>query len=161
MKKFTRLIVLSAVFVAPDLVAQQAVTSSGGEASGSGGSASYSTGQVSYATISGSGGTATLGVQQPYEISVLGTDDYHSISLNAIVYPNPTVSTVALRIEMVGLSDFRYELYDLNGRLLDKSKVRTMETIISMDKFPAATYILKVYAGKSELKSFKILKNTI
>ncbi len=159
MKKFTRLILFCATLASTPVFSQQAVTSAGGGASGSGGSASYSMGQISYTTISGSGGTATLGVQQPFEISVLGTDQHHHISLNAVVYPNPTVTSVVLRIESESTDGFRYELYDLNGRLLGKDKVLSVETPIAMDRFPSATYILKVYDRKSELKSFKILKN--
>lgn len=159
MKKFTCLILLIAAFAAPDLAAQQAVTSSGGEASGSGGSASYSTGQVSYTTITGTGGTATQGVQQPYEIFVLGNDDFKSISLNITAFPNPTISTLTLRIEFTSMPDLRYQLFDLNGRLLRDESVKDMETLISMETLEDAVYILKVYSGRFELKTFKIIKN--
>jgi len=98
-------------------------------------------------------------VQQPYEIFVLGTDSHHFISVQAAVYPNPTASVVTLRIDTPDLNGFRYELYDLNGKLLGVERVVAAETAISMDKFPSAAYILKVYANKSQLKSFKILKN--
>lgn len=159
MKKITRLILLAAAFSAPDLAAQQAVTASGGEASGSGGSASISTGQVVYTAISGSGGTATQGVQQPYEIFALGNDDVKGVSVKATVYPNPSVATVFLRIEMASFDNIRYELFDLNGRMLYDGKVSAIETPLSMERFPQATYLLKVYSGASELKSFKIVKN--
>lgn len=161
MKKFTCLIFLLVVLAAapPNLAAQQAITSSGGEASGSGGSASYSTGQVAYTTITGSGGIVTQGVQQPYEILVLGKDDHKSISLNLSAFPNPTVSTLTLRIESVTMPDLRYELFDLNGRLLRNNSIKDVETIISMGTFEEAVYVLKVYSGRFELKTFKIIKN--
>ncbi|MXN91183.1 T9SS type A sorting domain-containing protein [Flavobacterium sp. Sd200] len=159
MKTIRCLLFLAAVFAAPDIAAQQAVTASGGEASGSGGSASVSAGQVVYTTISGSGGVATQGVQQPYEFFVLGKDDYKSITLNAIVYPNPAISNIALRIDHAGLTGLRYELFDLNGRLLYQNNVKDTETIISMELFPEAVYILKVYSAGYELKTFKIVKD--
>lgn len=167
MKKITSLIFLTAAFAAPDLAAQQAVTASGGEISGSGGTASLSSGQVVYTTISGSGGTATQGVQQPFEISVVGKDNQKSISLKttvplrATVYPNPTVSTVSLSIEQDDLSNFRYELYDLNGRMISQEKVREKETIISFETYPSSVYILKIYQGGYQLKNFKIIKKDI
>lgn len=156
-KKFTLLILLAG-FNTPVLLAQQGTTSSGGDASGSGGTASYSTGLVAYTTITGTGGTATQGIQQPYEIFVLGKDDFKAITLSLIVYPNPTVSTINLRFESLNVSDPKFELYDLNGRLLQKQKITLLETPIAMGHLPDAAYILKVYAGITELKKFKILK---
>ena len=160
MKKFTRLIILTSAFGAPGLFAQQAVASSGGEASGSGGNASYTVGQVVYTAISGSGGTATQGVQQPYEFFVLGKDDFPGISLSATVYPNPAVSFVRLRIDSMGSRDLNYELSDLNGRVLETGRIQGVETDIQMEQLPQATYVLRVLEGQSGLKSFKILKNT-
>ncbi|MFD2601997.1 T9SS type A sorting domain-containing protein [Flavobacterium suzhouense] len=167
MKKITFLIFLTTAFTVPDLAAQQAVTASGGEISGSGGTASLSSGQIVYTVISGSGGTATQGVQQPFEISVIGKDEQKSISLkttvpvNAIVSPNPTVATISLFIEHEDLSNFRYELYDLNGRIISNNRIREKETIITMEKYPSGMYILKIYDGMHQIKNFKIIKKDI
>ncbi len=161
MKKFTRLIIIPAIFCASGMFAQEAVTASGGDALGSGGSASISTGQVAYTTILGSGATVTQGVQQPYEIFVLGDKEHGPFSLNVVAYPNPTVSKLMLRIESGNLIDLRYELYDLNGRILSEKAIKDAETIIPVEEFPAATYILKVYSGRFEAKTFKIVKNSI
>lgn len=156
-KKFTLLILLAGLSV-PDLLAQQGTTASGGDISGSGGSASYSTGVVAYTTLNGATGSATQGIQQPYEFFVLGTDHFEAITLSVAVYPNPTVSEIYLRLGSVNVSNPRFELYDLNGRLLLQQKITLMETPIAMASLPAASYILKVYAGNAELKTFKIIK---
>lgn len=156
-KKITFLILLTG-FPISVLLAQQSTVSSGGLASGSGGTVSYTTGQVAYTTLNGTAGTVTQGVQQPYEIFVLGNDDFNPISLTVLVYPNPTVSIVNLRFDSFSVSDAKFELYDLNGRLLQQQKITLPETPIPMAHLPSATYILKVYTGTTELKSFKILK---
>lgn len=156
-KKFTLLILLAG-FSPDSMLGQQGSGSSGGNATGSGGSASYTTGLVSYTTITGSGGIATQGVQQPYEITELGNSDFEGISLSVIAYPNPTVSTINLKFDSLNVANPKFELYDLNGRLLDKQQITLMETVIAMAHLPSAAYILKVYAGNKELKSFKILK---
>lgn len=158
MKTKTFLALIATLFAISNVVAQQGVVSSGGDAEGNGGSASFSTGQIAYTTISGSGGTATQGIQQPFEIFVLGLDNYPAINLSAIVYPNPAVSSVSLRIELTDITGLRYEFYDTNGRLLNKGAMIDTETIIDMEKLPASIYIIKVYAGIHELKSFKIIK---
>lgn len=156
-KKFTLLILLAG-FNVPVLLAQQGTTSSGGDISGSGGSASYSTGQVAYTTLTGSTGSATQGIQQPYEFFVLGEDHFEAITLSVTVYPNPAVSEIHLRLGSLDVSDPRFELYDLNGRLLLQQKITLMETPIAMASLPTASYLLKVYAGNAELKNFKIIK---
>jgi len=157
-KKFTLLILLIAGLQATVMQAQQGTTASGGDASGSGGTASYSAGLVAYTTITGSGGTATQGIQQPYEIFVLGTDDFETIRLSIIAYPNPTASVLNLSFSALDLPDPRLELYDLNGKLLRKQDITLKETPIMMEDFPVAMYILKVYSGSREVKNFKILK---
>lgn len=157
-KKFTLLIFLVAGLQATVSYAQQGTTASGGEASGSGGTASYSTGLVSYTTITGSGGTATQGIQQPYEIFVLGTDEFETINLSVIAYPNPTASLLNLSFESLDVPNPKFELYDLNGKLLQEQKITMRETPIMMEHLPVAMYILKVYSGNTELKNFKILK---
>lgn len=156
-KKFTLLILLTGCCISV-ASAQQGSVASGGDASGSGGTASHSTGLIAYTTLTGSGGTATQGIQQPYEIFVLGNDNFEAISLSVLVYPNPTVSSINLKFDSFTASDSKFELYDLNGRLLQKQKITQVETPIAMDHLPTATYILKVYNGGTELKSFKILK---
>ena len=71
--------------------AQEAVSAAGGNTFGSGGTASYTVGQVAYTTNSSASGTITQGVQQPYEILVAtGVAEAKGISLECIVYPNPT-----------------------------------------------------------------------
>lgn len=157
-KKFTLLIFLVVTLHTQLLQAQEGTVAAGGDSTGIGGSASNSTGLVAYTTITGIGGTASRGLQQPYEIYVLGTDDFESIRLSVKVYPNPTVSTINLSFDFFEPGDIRFELYNLNGKLLKEQKVTLKETPIAMDNLPSTMYLLKVYSGGRTLKSFKILK---
>ena len=131
---------------------------SGGTGSGPGGSNTYSVGQVTYTEISGPGGSAIQGVQQPYEIFILGKDDHKNISLNISAYPNPTLAFLTLRIDSAIPEGLRYELFDLNGRILQAKGVAATETSIPMETYAAATYILKLYSNQFHLKTFKIIK---
>lgn len=139
--------------------AQKATVASGGNATGSGGTVSYSIGQVADKTQSGTTGTITQGVQQPFEIVTLSGSEFTNIKLEAIVFPNPTVLNVTLKITNSDLENFSYQLFDLRGRLLNEGKISNEETIIEMDRHPSATYLLKVNSNSKELKTFKILKN--
>ena len=51
--------------------AQEAISVSAGEASGSGGSSSYNVSQVFYTTNTGTAGSLSQGVQQPFEFQIL------------------------------------------------------------------------------------------
>ena len=112
------------------LQAQEAVTAAGGDATGSGGTVSYTIGQIDYTTNTGTGGTVTQGVQQPYEFFILGIDDKKDISVKLSVYPNPAVSTVNLRIDNQNLENLSFQLYDVNQKLILNQKVSNTETSI-------------------------------
>jgi len=143
------------------LQAQEAVTTTGGNASGSGGTVSYTIGQIDYTTNTGTGGTVTQGVQQPYEFFILGIDDKKDISVKLSVYPNPAVSTVNLRIDNQNLENLSFQLYDVNQKLILNQKVSSTETSIPMEKLASATYFLKVSDNKKVVKTFKIIKNQV
>jgi hypothetical protein len=143
-----------------NLHAQQAITSTGGNATGSGGSASYTVGQVSYTTVPGSSGTVSQGVQQPYEILIVtGLEDAKDISLEFTVYPNPTTDFLKLKIDNFKMENLAYRLYDNNGSLLQEKKIESQETIIQTGELVPAAYYLKICDSQKDIKIFKIIKN--
>jgi hypothetical protein len=157
MKKLKLLLFLLFVFAKSN--AQQNVVVSGANASGSGGSASYSIGQIDYATATGTGGTATLGVQQPFEIVTLSGQEFTEILLQLMVYPNPTSSLVNLKIDNFNLENLSYQLIDLNGREILNKKITESETQIQLENYPSAIYLLNVNQENKTIKTFKIFKN--
>lgn len=143
------------------LQAQTGIPASGGNASGSGGSVSYSAGQVVYTTnTGGANGTVAQGVQQPFEISVVTKiEGAVGISLQCSVSPNPTSELVELIVDSHKVEKLSYQLYDMNGKLLENNKIAGNSASIVMSNFAPATYFLKVSEGHKEIKSFKIIKN--
>ena len=140
-------------------MAQQATVTSGGNATGSGGNISYSIGQVAYKTQTGTSGIITQGVQQPFEIVTLSGEEFTSIVLEAVVYPNPTTWTVNLIVKNYALENLNYQLFDINGRIIEEKKVLNQETTINLEGYANAIYILKLNDNKKEIKTFKIIKN--
>jgi hypothetical protein len=147
------------------LNAQESVNVSGDNALGSGGSVSYSVGQVVYTTNSGTTGTVSQGVQQPYEISVItGFEDIKWMNLNCSVYPNPTTDYLTLKIDAsasIPIRNLSYQLYDMNGRLLESGKLESHETQIVMVNLVPETYLLEVFDQNKIVKSFKIIKRSL
>jgi hypothetical protein len=141
------------------LQAQQATPATGGIALGSGGSASYTVGQVVYTAQTSSDGTIIQGVQQPFEIFVIsGIEQAKDMSLEYMVYPNPATNSVTLLVEYYNTENLQYQLYDINGKLLDSKKLMDKETIISLESLEPSAYFLKVTDGAREIKVFKIIK---
>lgn len=139
---------------------QVATPTTGGNSTGTGGSASYSIGQTFYTTNTGSSGSVVEGVQQPYEISVvIGLEEAKDITLECIVFPNPTHEFVKLKVESYKVEDLSYHIFDLNGKLLENKAIDASEISIPMSTYIPATYFLKILHGQTEIKTFKIIKN--
>jgi hypothetical protein len=142
------------------LLGQETITSTGGNATGSGGSVSYTVGQIAFSTFWGANGSVIQGVQQPYEISIVtGVEATKEITLNCIVYPNPTRSIIKMSIESFDFEKMSYQLFDINGILIQDKKVENKETEISMKNLVPSTYFLRVIKDKKEVKTFKVIKN--
>ncbi len=141
------------------LTAQEAIPASGGEASGTGGSASYTVGQTFYHTNTGINGSVSEGVQQPFEISILTEiESAVEISLNILVYPNPTSDFLILNVEESDFSDLSFQLFDTQGRVLQSQIIEDSETNISMENLLPANYFVKILQNNTEIKVFKIIK---
>jgi hypothetical protein len=141
------------------LQAQESVNATGGNASGSGGSATYSVGQVVYTTHTGTNGSVAQGVQQPFEISVeTAIEEAKGISL-IMAYPNPTTDYLELKVDSEKLKDLSFQLYDMNGKLLQSEKITGNQTRIGMGNLVPAIYFVKVIQNNKEVKVFKIIKN--
>jgi hypothetical protein len=141
------------------LYAQEVIPASGGDATGSGGTSSYSIGQIVYTTHNGTNGSAAQGVQQPYEISVVtGLEEVDGITLQSKTYPNPASSYITLKVDNNDLQNLSYQLFDMNGRLLDNKIIIDPETRFDLNNMVSGTYFLKLIQNNKEIKNFKIIK---
>jgi hypothetical protein len=143
----------------PVLKAQKGPVSAGGEATGSPGNISYSIGQLDYITASGTAGSLTQGIQQPFLVQVLTGIENNEITLVCSAYPNPASSCITLKVNLLQTEDLFYTLFDLQGKQLAEGKLIGAETIISLSGLPDAGYILSVFTKSRPIKSFRIIKN--
>lgn len=142
------------------VLAQESVNTTGGNLSGTSGSVSYSVGQIVYTTNTGSNGSVAGGIQQPYEISVVtGIKEVNEINLSVSVYPNPATDYLILEVTDSELSALHFHLYDISGTVLQNVKITNNETRIVMSNLEPGAYFVKVIRGKTELKTFKVIKN--
>lgn len=160
--KFILIVVILLQINMAGLLAQEAITASGGNVTGSKGSVSYSVGQVAYTTISGVNGIVPLGVQQTYTISVRSNPEKKAlIALQLVAYPNPATDFLTLKVNPTNdftLSNLHFRLSDLNGKLLKSGKITDFETSISMVGLVPSVYCLNVFSLNAEVISFNIIK---
>jgi len=140
------------------LKAQSNVVSGGGEGTGSGGSVSFTLGQIDYTSVSGSQGSLGAGMQQAFEIFVLGIEN-KKINLKVSVYPNPTVNFLNLTISDYQFNQLKLMLFDVQGKLVKQEQCSAASTPIDMSELSQGTYLLKVLEGNQELQSYKVVKN--
>jgi hypothetical protein len=153
----SRITTIVALIFSVALHAQESPTAAAGEATGTGGTASYSVGQVVYTTATGTNGSVAQGVQQPFEISTTVGINETSINLELSVYPNPTTDYLTLKV--ADNSNLNYQVYDLQGKVIENKKVTANSTTISLEGQPTATYFLSVTKNNQVVKTFKIVKN--
>ncbi|MBO7494618.1 MAG: T9SS type A sorting domain-containing protein [Bacteroidales bacterium] len=141
--------------------AQSAIVPVGGDAQSNSGSVSYTLGQIAVQTVNNSSGISVAeGVQQPYEILTVGVDDYPQITLNAVVYPNPTENLAQLQLNGFDIpaGGLRAILYDGSGKMLQTLNVSENLSQFQIGHYATGTYYLELRDGKRVLKTFKVVR---
>lgn len=140
------------------LYGQMSVNASGGTVSNASGSISYSIGQVAYTSTSNASGSISQGVQQAYQISMLGMAE-NTLQFSLSVYPNPTSDKLNLMLAEYKQEKLSYHLYDTEGKKLQSGEIKNQQTILDMENLPTATYFVEVLLDSKQVQLFKILKN--
>ena len=157
MCRFVFILFIVAMAAMTTLSAQSAIVPTGGTATGNGGTVTYTVGQIAVQTNSDGTTSISEGVQQPFEISVVGVDEHPDITLTAKLYPNPTLSVCNLQCETwTDLDEVR--VYDPNGKFLFRKKIESALTEMDFSSYAPGTYFVNVYSGKQSLKTFKVVK---
>jgi len=141
------------------LFAQGSIVATGGRATGPGGSITYSVGQLADTTATGTSGSLGQGVQQPFEIYTVGVGQLNGVNFEAIVYPNPTLHGVTLRIDGTVPEGITWQLFDALGKLMDSRPLLTNETPISLTHLAMGNYTLRLMAKDAALATYRIIKN--
>ncbi len=140
------------------LQAQETVPATGGDASGSGGTVAYSIGQLFYTTNTGTNGTVSQGVQQPYEIINVGIKETE-LNISLLIFPNPTPDNLTLQIKDYNNEKLSYQLLDIQGKLLGSKVITTSKTQINMGNLSAGTYLINIIQENRNAQSFIIIKS--
>jgi len=160
MKQLKKIICIVLLLVTTDGVYSQITTvTTGGDAFGIGGTVSYSVGQVLCITTSGINGSVAQGVQQAYEIYTSGGIENTNININLSIYPNPTKDFLNLKIENYNNQNLSYQLYNLQGQLIQGDHIINASTSIQMSDLAKSTYSIIITKDQKIIKTFNIIKN--
>jgi hypothetical protein len=73
-------------------------------------------------------------------------------------YPNPTSSIIKLDIGSSNANGYSFQLFDLNGKLLQSSTITNTITTVNMESLKSATYIIKITNSQFETFSVTVFK---
>jgi hypothetical protein len=147
------------VFFFHDAVSQSGTIASGGNASNESGSVSYSVGQVFYLSHESTEGIIHEGLQQPYEIFSVDIQDV-TTEFEITLYPNPANTHLTIKTLDFQPNKLSYQLYSLNGQLIDMKEIINEETFLDVDQLNPSSYIIQVLKDNKIIKSFKLIKHS-
>ena len=138
--------------------AQQSTLSAGNTVQSASGSVSYSVGQIFYEPQMSATGKITPGVQQPYEIFTLATNE-NAVQTNISVYPNPVKDFLTVDFNTEKLENSSYQLFDATGKIIIQGNLKSANSQISASSLATGMYILRIINSGKIVKTFKIIKN--
>ncbi len=138
--------------------AQQAIIPSGNNALSTTGSVSYSIGQIIYESQTSATGKVNPGVQQPYEIFTLASNE-NAVQSTISVYPNPVKDFLTVDFNTEKLENSSYQLFDASGKIIIEGNLKSAKSQISARSLAIGMYILRITNAGKLVKTFKIIKN--
>lgn len=136
---------------------QQVTSTAGGSGQSGGNTINWTLGETVTTTLTSVNTTITQGFHQPtLGVTSSNFSGNHSFTIDA--YPNPMASYVVLELHQANFRDFQYQLYDMNGKLLEFKRIERETSILIMEDRTAGFYILKILHMDKEVKSFEIIK---
>jgi hypothetical protein len=138
--------------------AQNVFNSSGKDISGSGGNVSFSVGQITNNFYKAETGSVSQGIQQSYKITSLNNKKDKTRNFRLEVFPNPTRNTLNLKTDNMVFDNLSYELFNTEGRILEKGIIRQPNTSINMNERESNAYLLRVNYDDEVLEIFRIVK---
>lgn len=152
-----RSVFLFLVGISGFFAAQQVTLAAGSEAQSATGFVSYSVGQTTYENLQSASGKIDQGVQQPYEIYNLGTNE-NAMQKKIKVYPNPVKDFLVIDFNSEKLVKAKYQLFDGSGKLILQGELKNVKNDINTSALSSGMYILSISSEGKTFKTFKIIK---
>lgn len=107
------------------------------------------------ANVESADGMLSMGPMAQYTVAATTGLDLVDVTL-LTVYPNPTADVLVLKTGE--LSNVSFLLSDAEGRILQRSKISSVETSIDFSSYASGVYHLTLNQKGKAIKSFSIIK---
>lgn len=155
-KRILYLVPVFLLFCVTTSWSQNSFNSSSTTASNSTGHISYTVGQAfAINEASGNNGHTYGGIQQPYYLYTLGTDDPLSSAIAIEVYPNPVNDFLFLSVPDNELDHLIFKLSGIHGTPIIEFK--NLQSV-NLKLLPDGLYLLTAYKESRAVKSFRVIK---
>lgn len=147
---------MSLILGFPQFIAnsQVATVAAGNNILSSAGSISYSIGQIDYTNYDNSV-KLYFGIQQVYDPFVIPID----LNIGISIWPNPVFTTLHIDVKSLDNLDFLFQIYSLDGKLMDAKQSFNKRTTFNVMHYAQATYVLLIRLSNKRLYKFMIIKN--
>lgn len=141
-------------------VAQQGFVVTGDNVATGFGSVSFSVGQLITVSDSTAKGSVLQGIQVPIEIVRIPVGiEKSEQEIVTEPYPNPTFEHVKVSISDALSGPFVLTLIDLSGTILETIHINHHECILSLSRYSAGTYSLRVDSQGRSIALYSIIKH--
>jgi len=95
------------------------------------------------------------GFQQYFQLSAVYVNEIEDNYDNSIVYPNPVLNVINIKIE----NDFEFKIYDVFGKLLINKKIfQNGNKQIDISYFKPGLYFIEIYRNNKIKEYYKVIK---
>ena len=122
------------------------------------GSISWTLGETVVGTLETSDGIVTQGFQQSNLEVTTTVEEPEDLDIQTTAYPNPVQNQLTVEVQNQENLELHYQLFDLNGKLLQEEPVEASRFTLSLGEYPAGQYILQIRSDQELIKSFNIVK---
>jgi hypothetical protein len=152
---FTLLLASFSIVGMTQSIDNQVIASSGGTLENGNSSLNSTIGEVATETYTANGATLTQGFHQP-AFHITSILEHNDRAIDLTVYPNPTVDVVKISTSLRGI---KYNMVDMNGKLLTNGIFKENMIEIDLTQFPAGVFFINVHSKKHDFaKTYQVVK---
>jgi hypothetical protein len=137
--------------------AQEVITTGGDHNSSTSAKITWTIGEPVTETVIGTNSILTQGFNQGDLVLTMIIDpEMKGYSIK--VFPNPAHDMIKISLRENEIENLNYMIIDMEGKVVSKNSLKGMESEIPVGNFTPAIYFLKIYQGKTEVATYKIIK---
>jgi len=137
------------------IFSQSSINSGGFDIEGQQGTLSISIGQADFSSLRGSTHLFYLGVQHPFERSVILIDE----SRECLIYPNPSHESIIVSTTDPDFLEYSYHIYSIDAKKISMGEQLKISESIQIKDLPIGMYIVWIRNNKNQNWYCKFIKS--